>query len=47
MEPTNCCKLCVYKGKVWSVDASAKEKRWDKRAELYENVLGSFMPKLA
>jgi photosystem II oxygen-evolving enhancer protein 2 len=40
-------QLCVCKGKVWSLDASAKEKRWDKRAELYENVLGSFMPKLA
>lgn len=40
-------QLCVCKGKVWSIDASAKEKRWDKRSELYENVLGSFMPKLA
>jgi hypothetical protein len=33
--------------KLWSVDASAKEKRWAKREELYNNVLGSFMPKLA
>lgn len=40
-------QLCVCKGKVWSIDANAKEKRWDKKAELYENVLGSFMPKLA
>lgn len=40
-------QLCVCKGKVWSLDANAKEKRWAKRAELYENVLGSFMPKLA
>lgn len=40
-------QLCVCKGKLWSLDASAKEKRWDKRAELYANVLGSFMPKLA
>lgn len=40
-------QLCVCKGKLWSMDASAKEKRWDKRSELYENVLGSFMPKLA
>ncbi|CAJ1931103.1 unnamed protein product [Cylindrotheca closterium] len=40
-------QLCVCKGKVWSIDASAKEKRWGKRSELYENVLGSFMPKLA
>lgn len=40
-------QLCVCKGKLWSIDASAKEKRWSKRSELYENVLGSFMPKLA
>jgi photosystem II oxygen-evolving enhancer protein 2 len=40
-------QLCVCKGRVWSIDASAKEKRWDKRVELYNNVLGSFMPKLA
>ena len=40
-------QLCVNKGKVWSLDANAKEKRWSKRSELYENVLGSFMPKLA
>ena len=39
--------LCVSKGKLWSVDANAKEKRWSKRAEMYQNVLGSFMPKLA
>jgi len=40
-------QLCVCKGKLWSLDASAKEKRWDKREELYRNVVGSFMPKLA
>ena len=40
-------ELCVCRGKLWSLDASAKEKRWSKRAELYANVLGSFMPKLA
>ena len=39
--------LCICKGKLWSVDASAKEKRWSKRSELYGNVLASFMPKLA
>ena len=39
-------QLCVCKGKVWSVDANAKEKRWSKREELYTNVLGSFMPKV-
>jgi photosystem II oxygen-evolving enhancer protein 2 len=40
-------QLCVCKGRVWNIDASAKEKRWDKRVELYNNVLGSFMLKLA
>jgi photosystem II oxygen-evolving enhancer protein 2 len=40
-------QLCVCKGKLWSVDASSKESRWSKRAELYENVMGSFMPKLS
>ena len=40
-------QLCVNKGKVWSLDANAKEKRWSKRSEMYENILGSFMPKLA
>lgn len=40
-------QLCVSKGKLWSVDANAKEKRWSKRGELYQNVMGSFMPKLA
>jgi photosystem II oxygen-evolving enhancer protein 2 len=40
-------QLCVCKGKLWSIDASSKESRWSKRAELYENVMGSFMPKLA
>lgn len=34
-------QLCVGKGKLWSLDASAKEKRWSKRSELYENVLVS------
>jgi photosystem II oxygen-evolving enhancer protein 2 len=34
-------QLCVGKGKLWSIDASAKEKRWAKRSELYENVLVS------
>jgi PsbP len=38
--------LCVSKSKLWSLDASAKESRWDKRGELYKNVLGSFVPRL-
>lgn len=40
-------QLCVNKGKIWSLDASCKEKKYAKRKELYSNVLGSFMPKLA
>lgn len=40
-------QLCVCKGKLWSIDANSSEKRWAKKSELYENVLGSFMPKLA
>ena len=40
-------QLCVCKGKLWSIDANSSERRWSKRSELYENVLGSFMPKLA
>mmetsp|Transcript_1162 Transcript_1162/g.2667 ORF Transcript_1162/g.2667 Transcript_1162/m.2667 type:complete len:217 (-) Transcript_1162:2870-3520(-) len=40
-------QLCICKGKLWSIDANSSEKRWSKRSELYENVLGSFMPKLA
>ena len=38
--------LCVCKGRLWSVDANAKEKRWKSREEMYKNVLGSFVPKL-
>lgn len=40
-------QLSVSKGKIWSLDAAAKEKRWSKRSELYANVLGSFVPKLS
>jgi len=40
-------QLCVNKGRIWSLDANSKEKRWAKRGELYNNVLGSFMPKLS
>jgi photosystem II oxygen-evolving enhancer protein 2 len=40
-------QLCICKGKLWSIDANSKEKRWAKRSELYENVLAGFIPKLA
>jgi photosystem II oxygen-evolving enhancer protein 2 len=38
--------LCVSKGKLWSVDLNGREKRWDKREEMYKNIAGSFVPKL-
>ena len=38
--------LSVNKGKIWSLDANTTEKRWAKRADLYYNVVGSFVPKL-
>lgn len=38
--------LCISKGKLWSLDANAKEKRWGKREEMYKNVIGSFVPRL-
>ena len=40
-------QLCVNKGKIWSLDANTKEKKFAKRREMYYNILGSFMPKLA
>lgn len=40
-------QLCVNKGRIWSLDANTKEKKYAKSKELYYNVLGSFMPKLA
>jgi len=40
-------QLCVNKGRIWSLDANTTEKRWAKRQEMYNNVVGSFMPKLS
>ena len=39
--------LCVNKGKIWSLDANTKEKRYEKRKDMYYNIMGSFMPKLS
>jgi len=39
-------QLCVNKGKVWSLDANTKEKRYAKKKDMYYNVMGSFLPKL-
>ncbi len=38
--------LSVAKGKIWSVDCNTLEKRWSKRSEMYNNIIGSFLPKL-
>jgi photosystem II oxygen-evolving enhancer protein 2 len=40
-------QLCVNKGKIWSLDANTKEKRYEKRKDMYYNIMGSFMPKLS
>jgi len=39
-------QICVAKGRIWSLDANSKEKRWGKREEMYYNIVGSFTPKL-
>mmetsp|Transcript_37648 Transcript_37648/g.73571 ORF Transcript_37648/g.73571 Transcript_37648/m.73571 type:complete len:298 (-) Transcript_37648:60-953(-) len=39
-------QLCVNKGRLWSVTATTTEKRWAKREKFYDNVMGSFIPKL-
>jgi len=39
--------LSVNKGKIWSLDVNSSEKRWKTRVELYSNVVGSFLPKIA
>ncbi len=39
-------ELCVNKGRLWALSATAGTKRWGKRRELLKNVLGSFVPKL-
>mmetsp|Transcript_20779 Transcript_20779/g.29333 ORF Transcript_20779/g.29333 Transcript_20779/m.29333 type:complete len:221 (-) Transcript_20779:137-799(-) len=39
--------LSVNKGRIWSLDANTTEKRWGSRKDMYYNVVGSFMPKLA
>ncbi|GMI19033.1 hypothetical protein TeGR_g4345 [Tetraparma gracilis] len=38
--------LSVNKGKIWFCEAMSGDKNWGKRKEMYENILGSFMPKL-
>lgn len=40
-------QLCVGKGKLWSLDLNASEKRWSKKEEMYANIASSFEPKLS
>ena len=39
-------QLCIGKGKLWSISSVAAAKRWNKRADLYNNISLSFVPKL-
>mmetsp|Transcript_26887 Transcript_26887/g.81211 ORF Transcript_26887/g.81211 Transcript_26887/m.81211 type:complete len:155 (+) Transcript_26887:40-504(+) len=38
--------MCVHKNKLWQMSAKAPEKSWAKRKDLYQNAVGSFVPKL-
>lgn len=37
--------LCINRGKLYRVSAVTSNKKWDKRKELYKNVILSFVPK--
>ena len=37
--------LCINRGKLYRVSAVTSNKKWDKRKELYKNVVLSFVPK--
>ncbi len=38
--------LCVAKGRLWNLSATAGTKRWAKKRDLLKGVIGSFLPKL-
>eukprot|EP00624_Nannochloropsis_granulata_P000409 evm.model.NODE_11665_length_50247_cov_43.292774.5 len=38
--------LCVAKGRLWNLSATAATKRWAKKRDLFKGVIGSFLPKL-
>jgi len=38
--------LCVAKGRLWNLSATAATKRWAKKRDLLKGVIGSFLPKL-
>jgi len=37
--------LCINRGKLYRVSTVTSNKKWDKRKELYRNVIASFVPK--
>jgi len=37
--------LCINRGKLYRVNTVTSNKKWNKRAELYKNVVLSFVPK--
>jgi photosystem II oxygen-evolving enhancer protein 2 len=37
--------LCISRGKLFRISAVTSNKKWPKRAELYSNILASFVPK--
>lgn len=38
--------MCVNKNRLWQISAKAPSKTWNKREDLFRNVVGSFVPKL-
>jgi photosystem II oxygen-evolving enhancer protein 2 len=37
--------LCINRGKLYRVVATTSNKKWSKRADLYKNIIASFVPK--
>ena len=37
--------LCINRGKLFRVNAVTSNKKWDKRKDLYKNVVLSFVPR--
>jgi len=37
--------LCINRGKLYRVTAVTSNKKWNRRAELYKNIVASFVPK--
>ena len=37
--------LCINRGALYRVSAVTGNKKWDKRKELYANIVASFVPK--